>query len=62
MMQVQQLVLGTFLDRDWRSAEYLAEVPAAFVADALVPAAQAWVAHKGDRFPYYLPPGLLPRF
>lgn len=49
-MQVQQLVLGTFLRRDWRSAEYLADVPAAFVAGALVPAAQAWIAHKGSRF------------
>lgn len=47
-MQVQQLVLGTFLDRAWRSA-YLSTVPAAFVADTLLPAAHAWVSHKGAR-------------
>jgi hypothetical protein len=51
-MQVQQLVLGTFLTRDWRSAEYLADVPAAFVAEAVVNAAQAWVSHKGVPLQY----------
>jgi len=39
--------MGTFLDRDWRCAPYLATVPPAFVAEALLPALHGWTAHKG---------------
>ncbi len=47
MPQVQHLALGSFLGRDWSSVDYLATVPPAFLAEALVPAACGWTSAKG---------------
>lgn len=46
--QVQQLVLGTFLSRDWRSTACLADVPVGFLTQTLLPAAQACASRKGQ--------------
>jgi hypothetical protein len=54
-LQVQQLVLCTFLERDWRLAEYLADVPASFIADVLVPAAQTLDSQKGAKYVMMMP-------